>query len=368
MFMKKSLGIYIHIPFCKSKCPYCNFYSLPYDKNLVTNYIIKLNKEIEKWGQKLGSKVDTIYFGGGTPSVLTTEEMLKILFCIKENFKLASPEITVEANPGDAEFLDFEKLNYYGVNRISLGAQSLCDSGLKILGRRHNVKDIESSVKIIKESRINNISLDLILGIPEQKISNIYDFIYFCHQNDIPHISSYLLKIEKNTPYYFNKDNLAFWDDDKLADFYLYTSDNMKKFGYLHYEISNFAKKGFESRHNLKYWNLDDYLGLGPSAHSLIFGKRFYYENDLNKFINSGNVISEGLFEPEKELVMLLLRTKEGLTNKKFKNKFGKNIPKIYFERAKKFEEYGYLNCTENSICLTEKGFLVSNSIISEIL
>ncbi len=368
MFMKKSLGLYIHIPFCKSKCPYCNFYSLSYDENLVTSYINRLCLEIAKWGQKVDSEVDTIYFGGGTPSVLTTKEMLKILFCIKENFKVSPTEITIEVNPGDHQFIDFEKLSYYGVNRISLGAQSLRDSGLKILGRRHNVKDIEGSVKIIKDAGISNISLDLILGITEQKTDDIYDFIYFCHQNSILHVSSYMLKIEKNTPYYVNRNNLMFLNDDELADFYFYTCGAMKKFEYSHYEISNFAKNGFESKHNLKYWSLNDYLGLGPSAHSLIFRKRFYYENDLNKFINSGNLISEGVFEPEKELVMLLLRTNEGLTNQKFKNIIGKNIPNVYFEKAQKFEKYGYLNCTAECIQLTEKGFLVSNSIISEIL
>ncbi len=366
--MKQSLGIYIHIPFCTGKCPYCSFYSLPNDEILIASYIDRLIKEIKKWGQKTDFEVGTIYFGGGTPSALTTDEILKILFCIKENFKLLAPEITVEVNPGDGKTVDFEKLKKGGVNRISLGAQSLSELGLKTLGRRHSVKDIKNSVESIKNSGINNISLDLILGIPGQKASDIYDFLYFCNQNDVLHISSYMLKIEEGTPYYFNKDNLKFLNDDELANFYLYTCKAAKKFGYSHYEVSNFAKKGFESCHNLKYWNLDDYLGLGPSAHSLLKGKRFYYESDLNKFINDPKVVFEGIFEPQKELVMLSLRTKEGLTNKKFKSKLGKNIPKVYFDKAKKFEEHGYLNCTENSIYLTEKGFLVSNSIISEIL
>lgn len=365
---KKTLGLYIHIPFCKSKCPYCSFYSVSNEQNLIDKYIISMCEEIKKWGKKLDLPVDTIYFGGGTPSLLKTEEILQILFCIQKEFKTLLPEVTIEINPGDHRNIDFEKLFYYGVNRISLGAQSLSDSCLKVLGRRHNSKDIIDSVKIIKNSKIDNISLDLILGAPEQKTSDIYDFAYFCKDTGIPHISTYMLKIEENTPYYFNKDNLPFFGEDELADFYFYTCGIMKKFGYFHYEISNFAEKGFESQHNLKYWKLDDYLGLGPSAHSLIFGKRFYYENDLYQFINSPKVLSEGDFEPEKELVMLLLRTAEGLTNQKFKDKLGKDIPLCYFEKAKKLEQYGFLECKRDCIRLTEKGFLVSNSIILEIL
>ncbi len=369
MFMaKNNLGIYIHIPFCKKKCPYCSFYSVPNEENLVDRYITVLCEEIKKWGQKICSEVDTIYFGGGTPSTLKTEELLKILFCVKENFKSKDPEITIEINPGDYRNIDFEKLCYYGVNRISLGAQSIKDSALKILGRRHDFKDIINSIETIKCAKINNISLDLILGAPGQKMSDIYDFVYFCKENNIPHISSYMLKIEGNTPFYFNRDNLVFFSDDEFADFYFYTCETMKRFGFSHYEISNFSKKGFESRHNLKYWNLDDYLGFGPSAHSLFGENRFYYENDLNKFINSPEIISEDDFEPEKELVMLSLRTSEGITNQKFREKIGKDIPNDYFEKAKKFEEYGFLECKNNSIKLTEKGFLVSNTIISEIL
>ena len=365
---KETLGLYIHVSFCTRKCPYCSFYSVPNEKNLVNKYIAALCKEIQKWGKKTDFEVDTIYFGGGTPSVLKTEELLKIIFCIKDNFKIMYPEVTIEINPGDYKNLDFEKLCYYGVNRISLGAQAINDSALKILGRRHSAQDITDSIEIIKNSKIKNISLDLIIGSPEQKTSDICDFIYFCKENNIPHISSYILKIEENTPYYFNKDNLVFYSEDKLADFYFYTCAVMRKFGYFHYEISNFSKKGFESRHNLKYWNLDNYLGLGPSAHSLFCGKRFYYANDLSGFIMDPKVTFEGDFEPEKELIMLSLRTCDGLTNQKFKNKLGKDIPKIYFERAKKFENYGFLECKNDSIKLTEKGFLVSNSIISEIL
>lgn len=369
MFMaKNNLGIYIHIPFCKSKCPYCSFYSVKNEENLIQRYITALCKETEKWGQKINFEIDTVYFGGGTPSILKTEDILKVFFCIKENFKLKTPEVTIEINPGDYESIDFEKLYYYGVNRISLGAQSVKDSALKILGRRHDFEDIINSINTIKYAKIKNISLDLIIGTPGQKTSDIYDFIYFCKENNIPHISSYMLKIEENTPFYFNKDNLVFFGDDEFADFYFYTCDIMKQFGFFHYEISNFSKKGFESKHNLKYWRLDDYLGIGPSAHSLLGGKRFYYENDLNQFINFPKTVPEGNFEPEKEFVMLSLRTSKGLINQEFRNKVGKDIPKIYFEKAKKFEEYGFLQCTDNGIRFTEKGFLVSNSIISEIL
>ena len=176
---KNTLGIYIHVPFCKKKCPYCSFYSVSSEERLVSEYVTSLCEEIQKWGKKTDFEVDTIYFGGGTPSVLKTDEILRILFCIKENFKLISPEITIEVNPGDHKNIDFEKLYYYRVNRISLGAQAFKDSALKILGRRHSVRSIEDSINTIKEAKINNISLDLIIGTPEQKTDDIYDFLYF---------------------------------------------------------------------------------------------------------------------------------------------------------------------------------------------
>ena len=366
--MGNTLGVYIHVPFCKSKCPYCDFYSVT-DISLVDSYINSICSQITYWCQKIKKEVDTIYFGGGTPSIIGTERVLKIISFIKSNFNVKKDaEITLEVNPGDCFLLDFKKLKAVGVNRISLGAQSLNNSQLKILGRRHSAGDIIKSVNIIKSAKIKNISLDLILGVPGQKNEDIREFVDFCKNNKIPHVSAYILKVEKGTPYYFNKKNLIFYSDDKLADIYLYTCKLLNDSGYSHYEISNFAKNGFESKHNLKYWKLGEYLGVGPAAHSLINGKRFYYEKDLKKFINNHFVIDEKNFEAEKEFVMLTLRTKWGIKNSEYKKYFGCDIPKKYFEKVKKFERFGLANINEDGINLTEKGFLLSNYIISEII
>lgn len=361
-----NLGIYIHVPFCKGKCPYCDFYSLT-EYSQKEKYVSAVCRELELWSKKTDKTVDTIYFGGGTPSTLSVDDIIKILQTIKEYFKISNPEITMEVNPADTEFLDFEKLKHFGLNRVSLGAQSISDSQLKILGRRHSSVDVIKSVNLLKLCGINNISLDIILGVPEQKNENIEEFVNFCSVNDIPHVSAYMLKVEDGTPYYFNKENLKFWSDDELADFYSYACKLLKKCGYIHYEISNFAKDGFESKHNLKYWYLDDYLGIGPSAHSFVGGKRFFYEKNLKKFINNAGVKYEKS-DLEKEFIMLALRTSRGITNENFKEKVGYDLPKIYFDRAKKFEKYKLIKCSKNEIKINESGFLVSNAIISEII
>ncbi len=363
---KNSLGIYIHVPFCRSKCPYCDFYSIT-DKSFVKDYISAVCRELELWSGKIDKSVDTIYFGGGTPSVLLADDIVRILNVIRNNFRLSNPEITIEINPADAKFLDFEKLKFFGLNRVSIGAQSISGSQLKILGRRHGVDDIKKSIDLVKVCGVTNISLDIILGVPEQKNKDIEDFADFCIDNDIPHVSAYILKIERGTPYYFNKKGLKFWDDDELADFYDYACKMLRNAGYHHYEISNFAKCGFESKHNLKYWGFDDYLGIGPSAHSFVDGQRFYYTKNLKEFIDNARIEYEKT-DLEKEFIMLALRTKWGVERDKFKEKFGYDLPKKYFERAKKFEKYGFTKCLDCAIRINESGFLISNAIISEII
>ena len=210
--------------------------------------------------------------------------------------------------------------------------------------------------------------MDFIIGYPEQKIESLKEIIKFSKENKISHISAYLLKIENGTFYYKNKSLLNFLSDDKCSDFYLYLSNELKKIGYNHYEISNFALPGKESRHNLKYWNLEDYLGVGPAAHSFINKKRFYYLEDLNKFIAKGSIVNEGLGEILEEYIMLRLRLSEGLINKEFECKFGNSIPQYYFEKAKKFENLELVEIDKNKINLTSKGFLLSNYIISNII
>ena len=366
--MENSLGIYVHVPFCKSKCPYCSFYSVKDCDRLQQLYTESLASEIVKWGKRLPKikTVDTVYFGGGTPSVLELPNILRILSLIKENFTLKDPEITLEVNPADYSYLDFEKLAEGGVNRVSVGAQSLNGEGLKILGRRHSAKDTEETCKQVKNAGIKNISLDLIVGYPGQTKKDIKKFIDFCAENQIPHISAYLLKVEEGTPY--GKSKLRFASDELCSDFYMYISSTMKKLGYNHYEISNFSLPGKESRHNLKYWNLNDYLGLGPSAHSLLGRERFYYEGDLGKFISSAAPCSEGKGGSPEEYVMLRLRLASGISKGDYEKRFGVSMPQDYFRKAERFEKLGLVEIHEGRINLTPKGFLLSNKIIGDLI
>ncbi len=357
------------MPFCKSKCLYCDFYSVV--PSQTEKYFQKVCTEIERWGRVLSDRiVNTIYFGGGTPSLLECDNICDILNAIYNNFKISNNkiEITIEINPADYKLIDFEKLKFHGVNRISVGAQSLNDSEFKTLGRRHNVEDIFSTYNQIKESGIKNISFDAILGIPNQTQKSIDDFLNFCKYNQISHISAYLLKIEEGTQFYKNQKTLNFPSEDESAEIYMHVCEVLKKCGYNHYEISNFSVPGFESQHNLKYWNLDEYLGIGPSAHSLINNARFCYSNNINKFINHSEILSEGKFEPEKEYAMLRLRLFDGLKNELYRKKFGKDIPEIYSEKTQKYNNLGLIECNNVEIRLTEKGFLLSNAIISDIL
>lgn len=364
--MQKSLGIYIHVPFCEKKCPYCSFYSVKCNEEMQQKYTEKVCAEIQKWSKNLKRRVSTVYFGGGTPSLIGAEKIIKILDAVNKNFEISNPEITLEVNPADYSSVDFEKLAFSGINRVSVGAQALEDKSLKILGRRHSVNDIIKTYESIKLAKIDNISFDMIIGFPEQSIDDIKNFLNFYKENRLSHLSAYLLKVEPGTPYF--ESNLEFISDDICSDFYIFISNEMKKMGYEHYEISNFSLPGRRSRHNLKYWNLEDYLGIGPSAHSLIDGKRFYYENDINNFILNPKILDEGIGGTLEEYAMLRLRISDGLVNKEYQKKFGTSIPEEYFKKAKKFENLELVKINENNICLTPKGFLLSNKIISDLI
>lgn len=364
--MQKSLGIYIHIPFCEKKCPYCSFYSVKCSKEMQQRYTEKVCAELEKWGKNLKRRVSTVYFGGGTPSLIGAEKIIKILNAVNENFEVSSPEITLEVNPADYSSVDFEKLAFSGVNRVSVGAQALDDKSLEVLGRRHSVNDIIKTYESIKLAKIDNISFDMIIGFPGQSLDDIKTFLNFYKENRLSHLSAYLLKIEPGTPYF--ESNLEFISDDICSDFYMFISNEMKKMGYEHYEISNFSLPGKRSRHNMKYWNLEDYLGIGPSAHSLIDEKRFYYENNINNFILNPKILDEGIGGTPEEYAMLRLRISDGLVNEGYEKKFGTSIPKEYFRKAKKFEDFGLVKINENNLALTPKGFLLSNKIISDLI
>lgn len=367
-FMSNSIGLYIHIPFCKHKCPYCDFFSGNADENAFDNYVIELKDKIKYWSEKSKRDVATVYFGGGTPSVLGADRLCDILDFIKSNFNIQNnAEITVEVNPDSAKTIDFEKMYACGFNRISMGMQTAVEDELRLLGRIHSIDDAKTSVERAKSAGFNNISLDLMMGIPNQTIESLEKSISFCADCKVTHISSYILKIEENTPFYKVQNKLKLADDDMQAEMYLKAVEMLDSLGYKQYEISNFAKQGYESRHNTNYWRCGEYIGIGPSAHSFFEGKRFFYSRNMDDF-NNNKLSFEGTGGDEEEFIMLSLRLKSGLNYYEFEEKFGYTLPSYIIKKAKEYEKYGYTNVTDKSISFTPKGFLVSNSIISELI
>ena len=359
---EKSLtrGLYIHIPFCKSKCNYCDFYSGNFSEDMQKKYVDKLCEEIEKWGRLNTCPIDTIYFGGGTPSRLTSSQLEQIFTTIYSTFIVADDaEITLEINPGD-DFHFLTTAAQLSVNRISVGIQSANEDELKMLGRRHSFDDAVKTIDFIRKVGIANISADLMIGLPNSTLTSLDKSISKILSLEIPHISSYILKIEENTPFY--KSGIVLPDDDIVAEQYLYMSQRFESYGYEHYEISNFAKPNMQSRHNNKYWLCEEYIGIGPSAHSFFEGKRMYYPQSIESFLENPSIIEDGLGGDKFEYTMLALRLARGLVFKKYAARYG-NLPKEFFDTAKKLSDY--INITNHSVSLNDNGMLLSNTIIN---
>lgn len=341
-----SNGLYFHIPFCRSKCPYCDFYSVKYEKDLAEKYVDRLIDEIKKYN----GSFDTIYFGGGTPSILEPELIGKIIFASKSQFDIAkNVEITVECNPSKNLERDFEKYAEYGVNRISLGMQSARNEERFALGRVAGKSEVAKAINDAKKSGITNISLDVMLGTPKQTIDSLDETFEFIDKMDVTHISAYMLKIEEGTKFFELKDRLDLADEDIVARMYLKTIDSLKSLGFNQYEISNFSKIGYESRHNLKYWELNEYLGIGATAHSLWGGKRFFYDKSFS-------IIDDGIGGTEEERIMLGLRLNKGIDKSLIKRDFSQ------------FVKIGLIDDLGKKIALTPNGMLVSNVIINELI
>ena len=368
----KNIGLYLHIPFCKSKCPYCDFYSFSGKNEQKDQYTSVLREKILSSISALqynsDCKADTLYIGGGTPSVLGENNLASLVNACNSGFLTDDAEITVECNPHGLDEDFFKTLHECGVNRISLGLQSAVDSERRILGRLSDRNQVEKTVKIAQKVGFDNITLDVMLGIPQQTEKSLTETLDFCISLGVPHISAYMLKLEENTHFYKNQHKYNFPDDDTTADLYLQMCEKLENNGIMQYEISNFSKKGYESRHNLKYWHCEEYLGIGPSAHSFMNDKRFYYDRDFNAFMNGNSPIDDGLGGDFTEYAMLNLRLVEGLNEEKVIERFGHNIPKEIYEKSQIFINNGYMTKSENGLALTRKGFLLSNSILSEIL
>ena len=361
-------GLYLHIPFCKQKCPYCDFYSRPAGEAVMDAYLAALLGELDR-SVAAGEidHADTVYLGGGTPSLMGAARLAALLEGIGARIPLAADaEITLECNPESTTPSLLRTLRRAGYNRVSFGVQSLDDRELRALGRLHDAMGAKRAVAMAREAGFDNLSVDLMLGIPYQTGETVARFLDWVTVEAIPHLSAYLLKIEPGTPYAAAK--LPFADDDTAADFYLQADRRMRAAGYGHYEISNFARPGRESRHNLLYWRCEPYLGLGPSAHSLVDGRRWGNAADLDGYLRG-----EVRREPEPpggdadERLMLALRLSEGIDLAAWGERFGRD-PKPYLARAARYTAGGLLIIEGSRIHLTPEGMLLSNGILADIL
>ncbi len=356
------IGIYIHIPFCIRKCPYCDFYSQKFSKTLCDEYVDALFTAIKN---SPNENVNSIYFGGGTPNLLDIHHFEKIFDAIESSFYIdKNAEISLESNPALCNIEKLKALRNCGFNRISIGLQSLCDDELEFLGRLHNAQQAKSAVFDAANAQFENISVDFMTCLPNQTSEKLLQTLQQAAKLPITHISSYMLKIEENTPFF--KQNLTLPDDEEASQMYLDAANFLEENGFLQYEISNFAKKGFECRHNLKYWQCEEYLGFGPAAHSYYQGRRFAAERDLNAFLKNPQkvFVTDDSIDEFEEKLMLNLRLSSGFDTKGVDDERCDRVLK----NAKNLSKHGLLDIKNGVITLTKQGFLVSNSIIVNLL
>lgn len=370
---KPALGLYIHIPFCKAKCAYCDFYSLAHSEEKMDAYMAALLRHLEEVAPRAaGMQVDTVYFGGGTPSYLGAARLCRILQTVLRRYDVArDAEITLEANPDSAgDWKELRRLRRAGFNRLSLGVQSTDDALLRRIGRVHTYEQVQQAVKAARKAKFTNLSLDLIYGLPGQTVEDWQRTLADAVALGPEHLSCYGLKLEEGTPLWQQRQTLTLPDDDAQADMYLYTVAALGEMGYEQYEISNFAKPGKASRHNLKYWNMEEYAGFGPGVHSDFGGVRYGYVRDIDSYIAGKLVLSESendsTLARDYEYVMLSLRTAAGIDRQTFEKRYRQRFQPMetLFEQ---YEKAGLALPTEGGWRLTPKGFLVSNSIIAAL-
>lgn len=395
----KKLGVYIHIPFCLKKCDYCGFLSFENsDEDLHKAYVEAVIREIEYYGGLCAGdaesnteyRIDTVFIGGGTPSFISERLIQRLIESLRVNFSIdADAEISIESNP---KTFSTEKLRSYidtGINRLSMGAQALDDRGLKNLGRIHSSDDVFRAFETARRVGFSNINIDLMFGFHKHSMAAWVHTLKSVMELNPEHISFYSLQVEDDTEMYrkFIENKITLPDDDEDRELYHYAVEKFKDVGYIHYEISNCAMSGFECKHNMKYWNLDEYLGFGLGAHSYFSNRRFSNTQDLKKylfelsekgaytyseaprFLESEHINSE--FDNISEYLITGLRKTKGISLKDFKNRFGIELEEAYkdnIESLKHFQKEGFLILDEDSLYLTDKGLDVSNSILVEFV
>lgn len=374
----KEIGVYVHIPFCKQKCYYCDFISYCNKDNLIDDYVKAVRKEIRM--QNIQSQITTVYIGGGTPSYIDSKYIVEIIEEIKKKNISKRPEITIEVNPGT---VTKEKLKNYkkcGINRLSIGLQSAQDEILKEIGRIHNFEQFLETYQMARKVGFKNINVDLILGIPNQRIKDLKNSLEKIIELQPEHISVYSLIVEDGTTIAnkIEKGKLELPDEDTERNMYWYVKNTLELNGYIHYEISNFAKKGRESKHNKNCWNQNQYFGFGVAAHSYRDITRYSNTEKIEEYIK--NVMTERLdrnriiheiqkeYDAEKEYMLLGLRKIEGINISEFKLKFGDNPIYLFRNELKKLTDEGLIIVDEDYIRLTNKGIDLANLVWEEFV
>ncbi len=385
--IREPIGLYLHIPFCRSKCPYCDFCSYPRPAAAdMEAYIRELTRRIRAAGEVYGAmtaqermSVDTVYIGGGTPTLLPPALVEELTAAVREAFViLPDAEITVEGNPAAVDAPRLRAWRAGGVNRLSLGAQSAQDEELRALGRLHRWSDVCDAVDAARHAGIENVNVDFMLGIPHQTSASLRETLTRAVALEPQHLSAYTLMLEEGTPFYrrgaaalglpASEEEV----DDRAATLWEEASAYLREAGYEHYEISNYARPGYRSRHNLHTWQCHEYLGLGVAAHSCIGGVRFGQSRDLDGFLRGADITAfREMLSPadlESEFIMLALRLADGIDEGDFEQRFGHAFWAAYGERCAPFLAHGYMRRENGRVYLTEAGFLVSNAILAEIL
>lgn len=376
--MADKLGIYIHIPFCRSKCDYCDFYSLAGQEARMDDYQKALLAHMKETAPLTkGWQVDTVYFGGGTPSFYGEKRLRELLRFVSKRFDLSKDaEVTVECNPDSVHGKMLQALRRAGVNRLSLGVQSACDRALQSLHRPHSFQQAVEAVQAAREAKFQNISIDLIYGLPGQDQQDWEQTVEQVLALKPEHLSCYGLKVEEGTPLdYRVSRGEVLPDDDLQADMYLWTAQRLGEAGYRQYEISNFAQPGYQSRHNLKYWMGRPYIGFGPGAHSDFGGRRYSFVQDLESYISGvldgGTVIDASDLIPSRErgseYLMLRLRTTRGIEEWEYRREFFLNFDPIE-QKLEEYERQGWAERHDRRWHLTPQGFLLSNQLIGDLL
>ena len=374
--MKPDIGIYIHVPFCRRKCLYCDFCSFTdTDAKTRARYADALVREIRSYHASLAPyRVSTVFIGGGTPSLLTPDETERVFDALRDCFDIApDAEITSEVNPATADEKKLVRWRNVGINRLSIGVQSFSDAELTALGRLHTADGAEAFFRAARRAGFENIGLDLMYGIPGQTAQSFRETLQRAARLSPEHISAYSLQLEEGTPFYAHRAEFALPDDDGNADLYDLAVHELGAAGYRHYEISNYAKPGYASRHNLRYWRMSPYIGIGVAAYSFFEGERYGHSRDLAAYL-ADDFTHRPAPEPrldadaEEEYIMLALRLADGIDDADFCRVFGTTFTQRYGRRMEPFVGRGLAVRTGKGWALTDRGMYVSLAILAEIL